>query len=278
VSFHSKLNTQNSKLEIRMSYENILYECDGALATITVNRPKVLNALSQATIAELGAALRAAEADETVRVVIITGAGTKAFVAGADIAELRALAGADAARRLAEHGHQIGLYIAQMRTIVIAAVNGFALGGGCELAMSCDIRLAADTARFGQPEINLGIIPGWGGTQRLTRLAGPGMSKLLNLTGELIDAEQALRIGLVERVYPAAELAGAARTLAYQIAGKAPLAAAAIKQAINRGHDMALADACMYEAALFGAVLQTEDAKEGTGAFLEKRTPTWQGR
>ncbi|HNP71577.1 MAG TPA: enoyl-CoA hydratase-related protein, partial [Kouleothrix sp.] len=189
-----------------MSYENILFERDGAVATITINRPKVLNALSQATIAELGAALREVEADDHLRVAIVTGAGEKAFVAGADINELRALPSADAARQLAERGHQIGLYIAQMRKIVIAAVNGFALGGGCELAMSCDIRLAADSAKFGQPEINLGIIAGWGGTQRLTRLAGPGMAKLLNLTGDLIGAEEALRIGLVERVVPAAEL------------------------------------------------------------------------
>ena len=261
-----------------MPYENLLFERDGAVATITINRPKVLNALSQATIAEILLALREVEDDAALRVAILTGAGEKAFVAGADINELRALPSAEAARQLAERGHQIGLYIAQMRKIVIAAVNGFALGGGCELAMSCDIRLAADSARFGQPEINLGVIPGWGGTQRLTRLVGPGMSKLLNLTGEMISAEEALRMGLVERVYPAAELAGAARALAQQIADKAPLAVAAIKQAVNRGHDMALADACMFEAALFGTIVPTEDAREGTGAFLEKRKPKWRGR
>ena len=261
-----------------MSYENLLFERDGAVATITIDRPKVLNALSQATIAELGAALHEVEQDADLRVAIVTGAGEKAFVAGADINELRALASADAARRLSERGHQVGLYIAQMSKIVIAAVNGFALGGGCELAMSCDLRLAADSAKFGQPEINLGIIAGWGGTQRLTRLVGPGMAKLLNLTGDMIGADEALRLGLVERVYPAGDLAEAARALARQIAGKAPLAVAAIKQAVNRGHDMALADACMYEAALFGSVVQTEDAKEGTGAFLEKRTPVWKGQ
>jgi len=261
-----------------MTYENLLFERDGAVATITVNRPKALNALSQATIAELIAALREVEGDPALRVAIVTGAGDRAFVAGADINELRALPGADAARGLAERGHQIGLYIAQMSKIVIAAVNGFALGGGCELAMACDIRLAADTARFGQPEINLGVIPGWGGTQRLTRLVGPGMAKLLNLTGEMIGADEALRIGLVERVYPAAELLSAARALAHQIAGQAPLAVAAIKQAVNRGQDMALADACMYEAALFATIVPTEDAKEGTSAFLEKRKPTWKGQ
>jgi enoyl-CoA hydratase len=179
---------------------------------------------------------------------------------------------------MSQRSHEVGLFIGRMTKIVIAAINGFALGGGCELAMSCDIRLAAETARLGQPEINIGIIPGWGGTQRLTRLVGPGMAKLLNLTGEMISADEALRIGLVERVYPAAELMSAARTLAEQIAGKAPLAVAAIKQAVNRGMDMALADACMYEAALFGEIVATEDAKEGTGAFLEKRKPTWKGR
>jgi enoyl-CoA hydratase len=261
-----------------MSYEHILFDRDGALATITINREKVRNALNEATIAEIGAALAEVEHDEQLRVAIITGAGDKAFAAGADINELRALPSANAARLLAERGHQVGLFIARMSKVVIAAVNGFALGGGCELAMVCDIRLAASSARFGQPEINLGIMPGWGGTQRLTRLAGPGMSKLLNLTGDMIGADEALRIGLVERVCPDGELLESARALARQIAGRAPLAVAAIKQAINRGQEMPLADGCMYEAALFGSIAQSEDAKEGTSAFLEKRAPTWKGR
>jgi enoyl-CoA hydratase len=261
-----------------MAYDNILFEQDGAVATITINREKVRNALNQATIGEILATLREVESDEGLRVAIITGAGERAFVAGADINELRALAGANEARLQAERGHALGLQIARMTKVVIAAVNGFALGGGCELAMSCDIRLAADSAKFGQPEINLGLMAGWGGTQRLTRLTSPGMSKLLNLTGEMVDAQEALRIGLVERVYPAAELLGAARELARQIGGKAPLAVAAIKQTINRGMDMGLEDACMYESALFGALTQTEDAKEGTGAFLEKRAASWKGR
>jgi enoyl-CoA hydratase len=261
-----------------MAYENILFEREGAVATITINRVKLLNALSQATIAEIHEALREVEDDSELRVAIITGAGDRAFVAGADINELRALGSATAAQQLSERGHQLGLYIAQMSKIVIAAVNGFALGGGCELAMSCDIRLAADNAKFGQPEVNLGIMPGWGGTQRLTRLVGPGMSKLLNITGDMIGAEEALRLGLVERVCPAAELSEAARALALQIAAKAPLAVAAIKQAIDRGQAMALPDACMYEAALFGTLAQTEDAQEGTSAFLEKRKPEWKGR
>jgi enoyl-CoA hydratase len=261
-----------------MPYDNILFERNSSIATITINREKVRNALNAATIAEIGAALDEVERDDGLRVAIVTGAGDKAFAAGADINELRALPSANAARLLAERGHRTGLAIAQMSKIVIAAVNGFALGGGCELAMSCDIRLASSSARFGQPEINLGIIPGWGGTQRLTRLAGHGMSMLLNLTGDMIGADEALRIGLIQRVYPDGELLDAARALARQIAGKAPLAIAAIKQAINRGQDMPLADACMYEAALFGAIAHSDDAKEGTGAFLEKRTPTWSGQ
>lgn len=261
-----------------MTYDNILFERDGALAVITINRPKVLNALSAATTQEIGAALQEVEADTTLRVAIITGAGAKAFVAGADIGELRALESPTAARQLAERGHEVGFQIARMTKIVIAAINGFALGGGLELAMACDLRIAADTAQFGQPEIGLGIIPGWGGTQRLTRLVGPGMAKLLNLTGERISAAEALRIGLVERVVPAADLMHAATTLAQTIAAQAPLAVTAIKQAVGRGSDMPLAEACAYEAALFGEVVASHDGREGTTAFLEKRAAVWQGR
>ncbi len=255
----------------------VRYEITGQVAVLTVNRPKVLNALSRATIAALLETLQRAEDDDAVRAVILTGAGDRAFVAGADITELQRASSANEVRLLAEYGHGVGRLIARMRKVVIAAVNGFALGGGCELAMSCDIRIAADTARFGQPEVNLGVLPGWGGTQRLTRLVGPGMSKLLNLTGEQIDAETALRIGLVERVVPAAELMDAAHALASQIASKAPQAVAAIKQAINRGADMSLDDANSYESALFGAIVTTDDGREGTTAFVEKRKPTWQG-
>jgi enoyl-CoA hydratase len=261
-----------------MPYEHILFERDGAVAVITINREKVRNALNSATQCEILDALQTIEADPDLRVAIITGAGDRAFVAGADLNEVRALPNTSAARSYSEQAHNIGLYIAQMKTIVIAAINGFALGGGCELAMSCDIRVAADTAKFGQPEINLGLIPGWGGTQRLTRLVGPGMSKLLNLTGDMFTAEEALRMGLIERIYPAAELQSSARALAQQIASKAPLAVAAIKQAINRGLDMPLADACMYEASLFAEMVCSEDGREGTSAFLEKRQPTWKGR
>lgn len=261
-----------------MTYEHIVVTVDGPLTTITINRERVRNALNHAAIGEIFATLRAMEADPTQRCAIITGAGDRAFAAGADIGELRALPGADAARRFSEAAHELGLFMRQMTCPVIAAINGFALGGGLELAMSCDLRIAADSAKFGQPEINLGIIPGWGGTQRLPRLVGPAAARLLCLTGDMIGAEEALRLGLVERVVPAAELMDATRALALQIAGKAPLAVAAIKQAINRGLEMPLAEGCMYEAALFGAITASDDAREGTTAFLEKRAPEWQGR
>lgn len=261
-----------------MSYEHIRYAADGPVALVTIAREPVRNALSSAVVAEIAAALRAVEGDDALRVAVITGAGDRAFAAGADIGELRALPGGDAARRFTEETHQVWQFVARMRKPVIAAINGFALGGGLELAMACDIRLAADTARLGLPEINLGIIPGWGGTQRLPRLAGSGAAKLLALTGDMIDAHEALRLGLVDRVTPAAELQGAALGLARQIAGKAPLAVAAIKQAINRGLEMPLAEGSLYEAALFGGIAATDDAREGTTAFLEKRQASWTGR
>ncbi|PMP88061.1 MAG: enoyl-CoA hydratase [Roseiflexus castenholzii] len=252
-----------------MTYDNILVAVEGPLTIITINRERVRNALNQATIAEIQTALRAFEADSSQRVAIITGAG---------ITEIRVLPGADAARRFSEAAHDLGLFMHQMAKPIIAAINGYALGGGLELAMSCDVRIAAETAMFGQPEINLGIIPGWGGTQRLPRLIGPSAARLLCMTGDMITAAEALRLGLVERVVPAASLMDEARTLAMKIASKAPLAIAAIKQAVNRGLDMPLAEGCMYEAALFGAVAATDDAKEGTSAFLEKRQPTWKGQ
>ena len=261
-----------------MTYENILVAVEGPLTTITINRERVRNALNQATIAEIDAALRAFDDDASQRVAIITGAGDRAFAAGADITEIQVLTGADAARRFSEAAHHLGLLMRQMGKPIIAAINGFALGGGLELAMNCDIRIAADTAKFGQPEINLGIIPGWGGTQRLPRLVGAAAARLICMTGDMITAEDALRLGLVERVVPAAMVMEETRALAMKIASKAPLAIAAIKQAINRGLDMSLSEGCMYEAALFGAIAVTDDAKEGTTAFLEKRQPTWRGQ
>ncbi|WP_029214600.1 enoyl-CoA hydratase/isomerase family protein [Kallotenue papyrolyticum] len=261
-----------------MSYQYLLVEQDGPVAIITLNRPQQLNALCQALLRELEAALDAIAADENVRAVIITGAGERAFAAGADISELAQLPSATAGRELALRSHRLARKMADLPKPIIAAINGYALGGGLELALACDIRLAADTAQLGLPEVTLGIMPGWGGTQRLLRLTGPGVAKLLMMTGERISAQQAQQLAIVERVVPQAELLDAAKHLAHTLAGMPPLSIAAIKEAVNRGHDMALDDANAFEAGLFGALTATEDAKEGTRAFLEKRKPTWRGR
>lgn len=261
-----------------MGYENILVERKENYAVITLNRPKVLNALNQALMAELDAALDELAADESVRAVVLTGAGERAFAAGADIGEFNALLSASVAAEFSLRGQAVTNKIERLPKPVIAAVNGFALGGGCELAMACDIRIAADTARLGQAEINLGITPGYGGTQRLPRLVGKGAAKLLCLTGDHITADEALRIGLVDRVVPAADLLAEAEALAAKLAGKAPVAMAAIKQAINVGTEGTLADGLAFEAAQFGLVFDTEDRVEGVNAFLEKRRPMWQGK
>jgi enoyl-CoA hydratase len=255
----------------------LLLERDAAVATVTVNRPDSLNALNAAAIDELRQVLLAMRHDDSVRVVVVTGAGEKAFVAGADVRELASL-DPDAARALSLRGQHVFDLVEQLGKPVIAAVNGFALGGGCELAMACTLRVAADSARFGQPEINLGLIPGYGGTQRLPRLVGRGRALDLLLRGQPIDAAEAYRIGLVDRVVPAAEVRGAAIALAAELAGKAPQAVRAILDAVGRGLDMALADAQRYEAALFALVAGTDDMKEGTRAFLEKRKPSFTGR
>jgi enoyl-CoA hydratase len=260
-----------------MSFENLLIERDNAVEIITLNRPKVLNALNAQTLDELTAALDAVAADPDVRVVILTGAGEKSFVAGADINELAVqtpVGGRDHARR----GQRLFDRIERLGKPVIAAVNGFALGGGCELAMACTMRLAADTARFGQPEINLGIIPGYAGSQRLPRLVGRGRAQELLLTGDMISADEAYRIGLANRVVPAAQLMDEARKLAHALAAKAPVAVRYILDAVASGADMAFADAEDHEATLFGLVSTTEDMREGTRAFLDKRKPTFTGK
>ncbi len=259
-------------------YENLLVERRGAVGIITINRPKALNALSRATVAELAAAIEELNADDTVRTIILTGAGEKAFVAGADISEFNSLRSAEEAVEYARAGQAVLNRIERLPKPVIAAINGYALGGGCELAMACDIRIAADTARLGQPEINLGIIPGYGGTQRLTRLVGKGMAKLLVLGGDPIPAQEAQRIGLVDIVVPAAELMDRAMELAEKLAAKAPVALRLCKQAINEGAEGTLATGLDHEAALFGVVFDTEDRVEGVSAFLEKRKPTWKGK
>jgi enoyl-CoA hydratase len=260
-----------------MQFSNLLAEIDAKVATVTINRPKVLNALDETTLKELDLAFSAFAADPEVKVVILTGAGEKAFVAGGDIAAMQPL-GPVAARAFAIMAQEVLSRIERFSKPVIAAINGYALGGGCELAMACDLRIAAESARLGQPEINLGIIPGWAGTQRLPRLVGKGRAKELLFTGEMIDAREAWRIGLVNRVVPAAELMNTARELAGKIAGKGQLALALAKEAVDRGLEMDLARANACEADLFGLCFATEDQKEGMLAFLEKRTAVFRDR
>jgi len=259
------------------TYENILVEIEGSAAVITLNRPAVLNALNADLLSELSLALAQLDENDGVRSIIVTGAGTKAFAAGADIGELNALANAVEGAGKARTGQAITLQIERLQKPVIMAVNGFALGGGCELAMAGDIRIASENARFGQPEVNLGLIPGYGGTQRTTRLLGKGMAMFLCLSGDIIDAKMALEIGLVERVVPQDELLTAAKKLAHTIGQKAPLAIAACKRAINAGAHLSIADALEIEALEFGTLVNTKDFKEGTSAFLEKRKAEWKG-
>jgi enoyl-CoA hydratase/carnithine racemase len=260
-----------------MAFDNILLDRDGATATLTVNRPRVLNALDSHTVDEIRRAVLELKHDETVRAVIVTGAGDKAFVAGADINEL-AVQTPSGGREHAHRGQHVLDLIETMGKPVIAAINGFALGGGCELAMACTLRIAADTARLGQPEIKLGLMPGYAGTQRLVRLVGRGRALEMVLTGEPITADEALRIGLVTRVVPAAQLMREAKALAADLATKAPIALRYGIDAILKGAEMPFGEACLYEATLFGLVASTEDMREGTTAFLEKRRPEFKGR
>jgi enoyl-CoA hydratase len=260
-----------------MTFDNLLLERDGAVAILTFNRPKVLNALNAALLADLEKALDAFASDATIGAIILTGSGEKAFVAGADINELAVLTPAQG-KEHARHGQRIFDRIEHLGKPVIAAINGFALGGGCELAMACTIRMAADSARLGQPEINLGIVPGYAGSQRLPRLVGKGRALEILLTGDMITAQRAYEIGLVNQVVPAAELMTVARKLAATLASKAPIATRYILEAVNHGLDMPLAQGQFLETSLFGAIASTEDTKEGTKAFLEKRKATWTGK
>ena len=258
-----------------MAYSHLTLDVADRIATITVNRPDKLNALNDATVAELGAAFEEARLREDVGGIIITGAG-RAFVAGADIAELASQSPVLAKAR-ARAGQQVFRQIEMSPKPVIAAVNGFALGGGCELAMSCHIRVASDAAKFGQPEVKLGLTPGYGGTQRLPRLVGKGRALELLLVGEMIDAAEAHRIGLVNRVVAADALLDTARTIMQQILANGPLAVALCIEAVDRGLSMSLDDAMVLEANHFGLCAASEDMREGTRAFLDKRKPDFRG-
>src|SRR5437868_10636429 len=260
-----------------MTFSNILAEKKNSIAYVTVNRPKVLNALNMATMEELRAAFHEIKNDASVRVVIFTGAGEKAFIAGADISEL-AKHDAIRGKEYTHRGQAVLDLIENLGKPVIACINGFALGGGCEIAMACTMRLASDNAKLGQPEVKLGIIPGYGGTQRLPRLVGKGRAMQLLLAGEMINAQEAQRMGLVNEVVAPAELIPRAEAIAQKIIANAPLAVQFAMEAVNKGMEMTLAEGLYLEATLFGLSCATEDKKEGTSAFLEKRQPQFKGK
>jgi enoyl-CoA hydratase len=258
-----------------MSHQNVVVETEGPLTTVTVSRPKVLNALDDATVRELTEVFSGLPAE--VRCVILTGAGEKAFVAGADIAAMAGLAPAEALA-FAERGHRLGELMESLAVPIIAAVNGFALGGGLELALACDFAFASSTARLGLPEVGLGIIPGFGGTQRLARRIGPALARELIYSGNVIAADEALRLGLLNGVTPPADLLPTVRALAEKIAGRAPLAVAAAKRAMREGADLPLGQALALERQLFAALFSSGDQKEGMKSFLEKRPPRFTAR
>ena len=259
-----------------MAYKTLLYESCNAIAYVTINRPDKLNALNRQVMEELFACFQALQKDEDVRVVILTGSGEKAFVAGADLNELAPQTAVEG-KETSQFGQQVFNLIENLGKPVIAAINGFALGGGCELAMACTLRVAAETARLGQPEVKLGLIPGYGGSQRLPRLVGKCRALELILTGETVTAPESHRLGLVNLVVPAAELLAATEKLAQKIIANAPLAIKFALDAVNRGTEMPAAEGQFLEAALFGECCTTADMKEGTRAFLEKRPPKFTG-
>ena len=260
-----------------MSYETLLCEVKDHVATVTLNRPQVLNALNSTVFNELDQAFMKLVGNVEVRVILLTGAGEKAFAAGADIGEIARLDVATGEAK-ARRGQEVLRMIETCGKPVIACINGFALGGGCELAMACTIRLASETARMGQPEVKLGLIPGYGGSQRLPRLVGRSMALKLLLTGEMVSATEALGIGLVDEVVPAGRLMERAEELAKTIVGMAPLAVAGCMEAVRWGSELSLMAGTDVEAEIFGRLCGTEDKAEGTKAFLEKRAPVWQGR
>ena len=260
-----------------LTLANVVYEKKGAFAYVTVNRPKVLNALNKATWADLRTAFEDARDDAAVRGVILTGAGDKAFIAGADISELARVTAFEA-EQSSRFGQEVLDLIEDLGKPVIAAVNGFALGGGCETAMACTIRIAAEHAQFGQPEVKLGLVPGGGGTQRLPRLVGKGRALQLILSGGMISAQEAYRIGLVNEIVPATDLITRAEAILKQISANAPIAVKFALEVTNKGLETSQSEGLLLEASYFGLCAATEDKKEGTSAFLEKRAPQFQGR
>ena len=256
---------------------NVVYEKKGAIAYVTVNRPKVLNALNAPTWADLRVAFEDARDDAAIRGVILTGAGNKAFIAGADISELAHATALDA-ERASRFGQEVLDLVENLGKPVIAAINGFALGGGCETAMACTIRISVESARFGQPEVTLGLVPGGGGTQRLPRLVGKGRALQLILSGEMISAQEAYRIGLVNEIVPAADLITRAEAILNKIGSNAPVAIKFALDAANKGLETSQSEGLLLEASYFGLCAATEDKKEGTSAFLEKRAPRFRGR
>ena len=257
--------------------ENVLYEEKGAIAYVTLNRPKVLNALNQKTWEDLRAAFEDVRSDDAIRGVILTGAGDKAFIAGADISELAQVTAVEA-EKSSSYGQEVLSIVENLGKPVIAAVNGFALGGGCETAMACTIRVAVETAKFGQPEVRLGVIPGGGGTQRLPRLVGKGRALQIILSGEMVTAQEAYRMGLVNEVVPLTELIPRSEAILDQIFKNAPIAVKYSIEAVNKGLDTSVAEGLSLEASLFGICAGTEDKKEGTEAFLQKRPAKFQGK
>src|ERR1700761_6124089 len=273
----SSVTVPNSLPRAALALANVQYEKRESIAYVTVNRPKVLNALNTPTWTDLRTAFEDAREDASVHGVILTGAGNKAFIAGADISELSHASALDA-ERASRFGQSVLDLIENLGKPVIAAVNGFALGGGCETAMACSVRLAVETAKFGQPEVTLGLVPGGGGTQRLPRLVGKGRALQLILSGEMISAQEAYRIGLVNEIVPAAELATRAEAILKKIALNAPIAVKFALEAANKGLETSQGEGFLLEASYFGLCAATEDKKEGTSAFLEKRAPNFCGR
>ncbi len=266
-----------ASLTASLGLTNVLYEKKGTIAYVTVNRPKVLNALNTPTWKDLRTAFEDARDDAAVRGVILTGAGDKAFIAGADISELAHVAAFEA-EQSSRFGQEVLDLIENLGKPVVAAINGFALGGGCETAMACTIRIAVDTAKFGQPEVKLGLLPGGGGTQRMPRLIGKGRALQLILSGEMISAQEAYRIGLVNEIVPTAELITHAEAILKVIASNAPIAVKFALEAANKGMETSQGEGLLLEASYFGLCAATEDKKEGTTAFLEKRAPQFRGR